>query len=216
MEGRRDEYAGRTEEEPFQIQIEAPADFNVDEAFSPSRMAAPLLFVSGGLFMIGLMGGIPAGLAYGRAAMDDDDKKLGKTKKSKDSKGSIKGDITGASSKSGLRFAVLSFLYGTALCGAFGCAMVYGVHKYYEVNSIEEFVEKMRVVIPQKRKNLQNSIDPILNSIRNTATNTFPNIVNSLTLSFQSSYVYTKIINSRNKFTRKNETDDSTDDTREH
>eukprot|EP00871_Galdieria_phlegrea_P000977 jgi/Galph1/1880/GphlegSOOS_G576.1 len=82
-----------------------------------------------------------------------------------------KADVLAARAE-GFRLASKALLYGTCLCGVFGAIGIYSIHRFCNVNSTEEFVDKLRIWVPQKRQSMESTFQPILNSIRETGTNT--------------------------------------------
>lgn len=65
-------------------------------------------------------------------------------------------------------------LYGTCLCGVFALVGVYTIHKVAGVNSMEEWVDKLKVWVPQKRAFLEQRLHPVLNRITETGNKTVP------------------------------------------
>ncbi|GJD05999.1 hypothetical protein Gasu2_04400 [Galdieria sulphuraria] len=74
----------------------------------------------------------------------------------------------------GFRLASKALLYGTCLCGMFAVVGVYTIHKVAHVNSVEEWVEKLKVWVPQKRATMEQKLQPVLDRIRDTGNSTIP------------------------------------------
>ena len=55
--------------------------------------------------------------------------------------------------------------YGTLLCAAFGGVMVYSIHRYYGVNSIEEFARAMQSETPGQHRALRSTLDPLVDRL---------------------------------------------------
>lgn len=132
--------------------------------FTPSSVAKPLGIACLLLFGTGCAAGVPLGMAMGWGDSDHEKKKKGTRVRIPDAKAQA----------SGFAFALKAFAYGTLLCGALGIVGVYGIHRYFKVDSIQEFGEEMRVIVPRKRKTMEAYFEPGLKSIRSSAQQNLP------------------------------------------
>lgn len=122
----------------------------------PATVSRPLAMLTGGLFGLGMLAGIPAGLMVGRSQLEQDGGKKVRP------------------SLSGFFFAARAFMYGTALCGAMGAAGVYAVRWYYDAESFEEFGEAMRTTLPKRRQEMENGLGPAITRVRAMASESLP------------------------------------------
>lgn len=140
--------------ELFQIIDETGEGWGFD--LNPETVAKPLAAVTAGLFGLGMLAGIPAGLVIGRNQMEQDGGKRVKP------------------TKSGVLFAAKAFAYGSLLCGMMGAAGVYGLRWYYEVETFEEFGKAMRKAVPRRRMEMENGLGPLIKRIRSYASESLP------------------------------------------
>jgi hypothetical protein len=138
----------------FAIIDESGEGFGFD--LDPDTVGRPLALASLGLFSVGALAGIPAGIAMGRA-----------------------GEESSSSSKArptlgGALFALRAFAYGTALCGALGAAGAYAVARHYDAWTWAEFGRVMREVVPRKREGIEGAVVPWLDSVRAGAEDGLP------------------------------------------
>ncbi|PXF43797.1 hypothetical protein BWQ96_06418 [Gracilariopsis chorda] len=142
------------EGELFQIIDETGEGFGFD--LTPETLAKPFAIGAVSLFTLGMMAGIPFGLAMGR---------------SQETKGSSK-KIT--PTMGGIRFAATTFGLGTLLCSMMGAAGFYGIKTYYHVNSFEEFGRVMRETVPDRRAEMEKGLAPVLAFVRKNAGENLP------------------------------------------
>lgn len=145
------------EQELFAIIDETGEGFGFD--LTPEALATPLAIGSGALFGLGMMAGVPFGLAMGR--VQEGDKK------------GVKGAKVRPSLE-GLKFAATTFGLGTLLCGAMGVAGFYGIKQYYKVESFEEFGRVMKTSVPVKRDRMETGLKPVLDKLRQNAGDSLP------------------------------------------
>lgn len=157
----------KSDDELIVIIDETGEGFQFD--FTPEAMAKPLGIGTASLFSLGMLSGIPFGLAMGRT---QEAKRV--TKKV-------------VPTLDGLKFAAGSFGLGTLMCGAMGAAAFYGIKTYYEVDSFQEFGEAMRKSVPERREKLESGFGPMLNFIRRNATENLPRPVVALRDRFRNS-----------------------------
>lgn len=142
--------------ELFAIIDESGEGFGFD--ITLETMARPIAIVAGTLFGVGMLAGVPLGIAMGRAT--EEGKGTGKNKPKP--------------TFEGLKFAAKTFTYGTLLCGAFGVAGFFGMKWYYQVESFEEFGRVMKVVVPEHRQSMENGLGPLLGRIRSDVGESLP------------------------------------------
>ncbi|CAN8073864.1 unnamed protein product [Agarophyton chilense] len=155
------------QDELFQIIDESGEGFGFD--LTPEALAKPFAIGATSVFSLGMLAGIPLGLAMAR---------------SQESKGTSRQIRP---SLEGVKFAATTFGLGTLLCGAMGVAGFYGLKTYYGVESFEEFGLKMRQVVPQKRSEMENGFGPALRFIRRNAGDNLPGPMKSLREKFRES-----------------------------
>lgn len=156
-------------EELFAIIDETGEGFGFE--LTPQVLAKPLAIGSAGLFSLGMLAGVPFGLAMGRT--QDDGKGMKKVRPSLD----------------GLKFAATTFGLGTLLCGAMGVAGFYGLKWYYQVETFEEFGEAMRKAVPERRNEMETGLGPILDRVRRNAAHSLPGPMRSLQERFHDSWL---------------------------
>lgn len=139
-------------EELFQIIDETGEGFGFE--ITPEVLAKPLVIGSSTLFGVGMLAGVPLGLA------------LGRTQEQKGAK--IRPSFEG------LRFAATTFGLGSLLCGVFGVAGFYGIKSYYKVDSFEEFGRAMRNAVPERRRQMESGLRPMLDVVRKNAGDNLP------------------------------------------
>lgn len=144
-------------EELFQIIDETGEGFGFD--LTPSSLAKPMLVGSATLFGIGMLAGVPLGIAMGRA--EETGKKL-------------KGSARVQPSLSGVKFAAASLGLGTLLCATLGVATFHTMKWYYQVETFEQFGNIMRETVPARRANMEKSLSPVLNTVRQSAGDNLP------------------------------------------
>ena len=157
-------------QELFQIIDETGEGWGFD--LTPETMVRPMLIATGSLFGMGMLAGIPAGLAVGRAQLGSDSPAAQKQVKP---------------TLGGFLFATRAFLYGTMLCGAFGVAGMYGLKWYFQADSFEEFGTAMRNVVPKRREEMEKGLDPVISRIRARASASLPEPVRRLQERFRRS-----------------------------
>lgn len=145
----RDQEADFNSEELVAIMDETGEGWGFD--LDPKTVAKPFALISGGLFAIGLLAGVPAGIALGRSEESSGRKNLKPT-------------------AGGMWLATKAFAYGTLLCGAMGAAATYATAYYYDAWTWEEFGTAMRNIVPRKKQKLEQQCSPFLNVLRNGAT----------------------------------------------
>lgn len=143
-------------EELFQIIDETGEGFGFD--ITPETLAKPLAIGTGVIFSVGMLAGIPFGLALGR---------------SDDSAKGVKGARV-RPTMAGVKFAASSFGLGTLLCTAFGITSFYAIKNYYDVETFEEFGEVMRRAVPARRSEIESGLSPILDVVRRNAGDNLP------------------------------------------
>lgn len=146
--------AQATDEELFTIIDETGEGWGFD--LEPSVVAKPLAAVSGALFGFGMLAGIPAGIALGRA---QDPSESGK--KTRPTAG-------------GAFMAFRAFVYGTMLCGAMGAAGAYAAAWYFDAWTWKDFGIAMRGVAPGVQRDIESAVNPVLNPIRRGASEGLP------------------------------------------
>lgn len=156
--------AASAEESTFSVDDESPFELSIiDESgegwgfeLDPETIARPLAMTSLGLFSVGALAGIPAGLALGRTADDSG----GKNKPRPTLGGAL--------------FAVRAFAAGTALCGAVGAAAAYATAWHYDAWTWTDFGAVMRDVVPRRMDTIEGAVGPLLGSVRKGATDGLP------------------------------------------
>lgn len=151
-----DAVSSEPEPELFQIIDETGEGFGFD--ITPEALAKPLAIAAASLFSIGMLAGVPLGLAMGR--VDNDAKRSG-VKKARPT-------------LDGLKFAASTFGLGTLLCGAMGVAGFYGITWHYEVDSFEEFGHIMRDRVPRGRGVMERGLGPALDVLKRNAGDNLP------------------------------------------
>lgn len=154
-------------EELFQIIDETGEGWGFD--LTPETVTKPLATVTAGLFGLGMLAGIPAGLAVARNQVG---KEGGKKVKP---------------SMAGFLFASGAFMTGTMLCGAMGAAGMYGLKWYYEVETFEEFGIAMRDAVPKRRREVEAGLGPLISRIRLSASDSLPGPLDRLREKFRQS-----------------------------
>jgi hypothetical protein len=144
--------------EIFTIMDESGVGWGFD--LDPATVARPLAIASGVLFSLGMLAGIPAGLA------------LGRTEESTTSVGT--GCKPVRPTAGGAWMAFRAFACGTLLCGACGAAATYATAYYYDAWTWDEFGRVMRDVIPGKRDRIESTITPWLDPVRSGAAEGLP------------------------------------------
>lgn len=158
-------------EELFQIIDESGEGFGFD--LTPEALARPLLLGTSALFSVGILAGIPIGIAMGRSEEPSKRVSNGAAKSAQ-----VKPTLDG------VKFAASAFGLGTLLCAGIGVSAFYAVKTYYDVDSFEEFGQIMRHVVSDRRIWLEKRINPFLSSVRFTATENLPTPVERLQLRF--------------------------------
>lgn len=148
-------------QELFQIIDESGEGFGFD--LTPDALARPLLLGTASLFGVGMLVGIPFGIAMGRT--DEPGKRLSL---SSGNTARVKPTLDG------VKFAASSFGLGTLLCAAMGLTAFYGIKSYYDVETFEEFGHIMRRTVPDKRAQIELSLSPLLRSVRTSASENLP------------------------------------------
>lgn len=143
--------------ELFQIIDESGKGLGFD--LTPSALAKPMLIGSASLFGVGMLAGVPLGIAMGRA--EETGKKL-------------KGVTRVRPSLDGIKFAATSFGLGTLLCATMGVGAFYGTKWHYQVETFEQFGNIMRKTVPARRADMEKSLSPVLNSVRQSAGDNLP------------------------------------------
>lgn len=155
----------------FNIIDESGEGFGFD--LTPETMVRPVMIGTATLFGVGMLAGVPLGIAMGRSAEESS----GSTKLSSSISATAS---TGAKqpvrpSMDGLKFAASTFGLGTLLCASMGVAGFYAIKSYYGVNSFEEFGHVMRTtVVPARRHQMESSLAPALNSLSQAAGDNLP------------------------------------------
>lgn len=137
---------------------------------NPETMARPIAIATGSLFGLGMLAGIPAGIAVGRSQVGKDSKA-----------GPVKPTMAG------VLFATRAFLYGTLLCSAFGVAGFYGLKWYYDADTFEQFGARMRSAVPKRRQEMETGLGPVVSFIRSQASNSLPGPIQKVRERFQNS-----------------------------
>ncbi|GJQ15810.1 hypothetical protein GpartN1_g7601.t1 [Galdieria partita] len=133
---------------------------NIEFPFDPKDYAKPFFYGGLGLFTVGLAAGtVVSGVTKPPPPSVTEERTP---------------EAMMAARAEGFRLASKALLYGTCLCGMFAVAGVYTIHKVAQVNSVEEWVEKLRVWVPEKRALMEQQLQPVLNRIRDTGNNTIP------------------------------------------
>lgn len=145
-----------TGEELITIIDETGEGFGFD--FTPQALAKPIAIGASALFSLGMLAGVPFGLAMGRAQEDGKGVKSAKVRPSLE----------------GVKFAATTFGLGTFLCGAMGLAGFYGLKWYYDVESFDEFGIVMRRTVPNRRHEMETGLRPILDRVRKNAGDSLP------------------------------------------
>lgn len=143
--------------ELFQIIDETGEGFGFD--LTPQALARPLMIGTGTLFGVGMLAGVPIGLAMGRA--DESGKGL-------------PGSRPPRPTFEGLKFAASTFGLGTLLCAAMGASAFYAIKSYYRVETFEQFGAAMREAVPARRTEIEATLAPVLDSVRQAAGDTLP------------------------------------------
>lgn len=154
-------------EELFQIIDESGEGFGFD--LTPEALARPLLLGTSALFGVGILAGIPIGIAMGRS--EEPSKRV--------SSGAAKGAQV-KPTLDGVKFAASAFGLGTLLCAGIGVSAFYAVKTYYDVDSFEEFGQIMQHVVSDRRIWIEKRVSPILGSVRSAATENLPEPVQRL------------------------------------
>lgn len=154
-----------TGEELFQIIDETGEGWGFD--LNPETVAKPLGAITGGLFGLGMLAGIPAGLMVARNQVG---KEGGKKVKP---------------SMAGFFFASGAFVTGTMLCGAMGAAGFYGLKWYYDVDTFEGFGMAMREAVPRWRREMEAGLGPLITRIRSSASDSLPGPLERLRAKFR-------------------------------
>lgn len=149
-------YAGG-DEELFQIIDETGEGFGFD--LTPQTLMRPIAIGTSALFGVGMLAGIPLGVAMGRAQEND--------------RRGVKGGKP-RPTMAGLKFAASTFGLGTLLCGAMGVAGFYGLKWYYEAETFEDFGKAMKKSLPARRREIEVGLQPILDKVRNSAGGSLP------------------------------------------
>lgn len=149
--------------ELFQIIDESGEGFGFE--LTPEALIRPILIGTGTLFGVGMLAGVPIGIAMGRSAEDSGRRGSG-TK--------VVGKSPPRPSLDGLKFAATTFGLGTLLCASVGLVSFYSVKRYYQVETFEEFGQIMRKSIPNRRSQMESGLTPILESVRQTAGDGMP------------------------------------------
>lgn len=157
-------------EELFAIIDETGEGFGFE--LTPEALMKPIAIGSLTLFGVGMLAGVPFGLAMGR--VDDSGSKGAKAGKARPTMG-------------GLKFAATTFGLGTLLCGAMGFAGFHGVKWYYDVNSFEEFGQVMKRVIPMRKNEMETGLKPMLDIVRSKAGESLPGPMRRMSDKFSNS-----------------------------
>lgn len=152
---------GQDSEEIFQIIDETGQGFGFD--LTPEVLARPLLIGTSALFGVGMLAGIPIGIAMGRSEENNKRVSAESAKKAR-----VKPTLDG------VKFAASAFGLGTLLCAGMGVSAFYALKFYYDVESFEEFGHIMRNVVSERRVWIESSISPTLASVRSTAAENLP------------------------------------------
>lgn len=145
------------DEELFAIIDETGEGFGFE--LTPEVLAKPLAIGTCALFGLGMMAGVPFGLAMGR---------------SHEGKGKGLKAAKVRPSLEGFKFAATTFGLGTLLCGAMGLAGFYGIKSYYDVETFEEFGNVMKQAMPIKRHQMEAGLKPVLDKVRQNAGDSLP------------------------------------------
>lgn len=157
-------------EELFQIIDESGEGFGFD--LTPDTLAKPIMIGTATLFGVGMLAGIPLGFAMGRA------EETGK---------GAKGVTKVRPSLDGIKFAATTFGLGTLLCASMGAVAFYGVKQYYQVESFEQFGQVMRETVPAHRMEMEQTLSPVLDSVRRSAGDNLPASMQNLRRRFEHS-----------------------------
>lgn len=144
-------------EELFQIIDETGEGFGFE--LTPEALMRPIAIGTSALFGVGMLAGIPVGIAMGRAQENDQ-------------KG-LKGGKPRPTME-GLKFAATTFGLGTLLCGVMGAAGFYGLKWYFQAETFEDFGNAMKQAVPARRREMEAGLQPILNKVRNSAGGSLP------------------------------------------
>lgn len=126
---------------------------------TPEALAKPLAIGASALFSLGMLAGIPFGLVMGRSQEGDGKGfKAGKARPSLD----------------GLKFAATTFGLGSLLCGSMGVVGFYGIKRYYNVETFEEFGNVMKQTVPIRRREMETGLKPVLDRVRQNAGDSLP------------------------------------------
>lgn len=151
--------------ELFQIVDESGEGFGFE--LTPQALARPLAIGTASLFAVGMLAGIPVGIAMGR---------------SDETRGSASSSNKRAARPTlgGVKFAASAFGLGTLLCASMGVAAVYAVRTYYAVDTFDEFGRVMRQAVPARRKEMEENLSPLLDKVRKNASDNLPGPVQRL------------------------------------
>lgn len=138
--------------------------------FDPKDYAKPFFYGGLGLFAVGLA----AGTLVSGVAKPPQETTASSAATSANSTEQQKIQAMMAARAEGFRLASRALLYGTCLCGVFAVLGVYTIHKVAGVNSMEEWVSKLKVWVPQKRVAMEQRLQPILNRIRDSGNSIIP------------------------------------------
>lgn len=153
----REEQPSDPGKELFQIIDETGEGFGFE--LTPEVLIRPLAIGGGALFGVGMLAGIPFGIAMGRAQESDSKSiKGGKARPTLD----------------GVKFAATTFGLGTILCGAIGVAGFYGLKWYYQAETFEDFGKAMKQAVPIRRQEIESGLRPVLDRVRSSAGMALP------------------------------------------
>lgn len=184
------------EDSPFEFVIidESGEGWGFD--LNPDTVARPLAMASLGLFTVGALAGIPAGLALGRSADDSGGKNKPRP------------------TLSGALFALRAFATGTALCAGLGAGVAYATAWRYDAWTWREFGAVMRDVVPKKREEIEGAVGPLLGSVRGAAADGLPGPTARAKDRFGESrigqYIRAQIEEATRDLPEENESDDAT------
>lgn len=163
----------------FNVIDESGEGFGFD--LTPENLFRPILIGTASLFGVGMLTGIPIGIAMGRSSEESNTRTT--TIASKQGT-----KPPPRASFEGLKFAATTFGLGSLLCASMGVAGFYAVKTYYGVDSFEQFGHIMRSdVVPNRRKQMEDRLLPLLRSVRQTAGDTLPGPVRRLQKRFEGS-----------------------------
>lgn len=165
--GRQNANDVESSEEFFQIIDETGEGFGFD--LTPEALARPLLIGTSALFGVGMLAGIPIGIAMGRSEESDKGVSSASAKKAR-----------ARPTLDGVKFAASAFGLGTLLCAGMGVSAFYAIKSYYEVDSFEQFGYVMRHDVSDRRVWIEKNISPVLSSVRCAATENLPEPVRRL------------------------------------